>query len=170
MHPALPCTVMGRGWTLPGPKWKWLNLACTDASLCLVQLLKPHGNSCSCCFLTSETCSCLLHPGRFKGWDLNFQSSHVKSHHLLFLILYTAFLIFFQYLCLRSAPICVCLCMRTTGRVLMPAEGSEIGTNAFFVRAVIWHNASYRAGYCCVSWGLQERKMSRGDVMPWKRF
>lgn len=93
---------------------------CLAASLCLVQLLKPHRSSCSCCFLTSETCRCLLHPGHFKGWDLNFQSNHVESHHLFFLILYTAFLIFFS---ISMSEVCSHLCV-------FMREDIRVGPNA----------------------------------------
>lgn len=50
----------------------------------------------------------LLHPGRFKAQDFDFQSNHVKSYCLLFLILYAIYLISLQYPCLKSAPFCVC--------------------------------------------------------------
>ena len=51
----------------------------------------------------------LLHPVFFKAPDFDFQSNHVKSYCLLFLILYATYLISFQYLCLKSALFCVCL-------------------------------------------------------------
>lgn len=51
----------------------------------------------------------LLHPECFKAKDFDFQSNHVKSYCLLFLILYAIYLISFQYPCLKSAPFWLCV-------------------------------------------------------------
>ena len=112
----------------------------------------------------------LLHPGCFKAHDFDFLSNHIKSYHLLFLILYAIYLISLQYPCLKSAAFCVCLCMGT-GWVPMAAERSKLGTNAFLL-GLQFNVMKVTVGEVLPhgDWGLHESKMRRGVVMPWKRF
>lgn len=53
----------------------------------------------------------------------------------------------------------------------MAADRSDQGTNAFLLGLQFNVMKIAESGKCChVSWGLHERKMRKGIVMPWKRF